>query len=328
MIRRPMLAPFVAAAILAASLAAPAAEEEKFIRAGAIGLDTSHAVAFAALFNDPASPERVPGVRIVAAFPGGSPDLPDSIDRVPEYTKDLRDKRGVEMVADIPALCAKVDAILLLSVDGRPHLEQARAVIAAKKPLFIDKPMAASLADGKEIFRLAKEAGVPVFSASALRFVPAIASARNDASIGKVLGVDAYSPFHLEPHHPDLFWYGIHGVEILFTIMGPGCESVARMSTVEGEVCVGRWKDGRVGVFRGLPKGAGGYGALVFGEKRIVRAEYSAGNIYRSMLVEIEKFFRTGAPPVSAEETLEILAFMEAADASKKEGGRPVPLPR
>lgn len=310
--------PFLASAGLAG---------EEVLRAGAIGLDTSHAVAFTALFNDTKNPQHVPGLRVVAAFPGGSPDLPASANRVGQYTATLRDRWGVEMVKDIPTLCSRVDVILLLSVDGRPHLAQARQVIAAKKPLFIDKPMAASLADGREIFRLAREASVPVFSASSLRFPPAIFGARRDASLGKVLGCAAHSPCHLEPHHPDLFWYGIHGVEILFTVMGPGCESVARVTTPDADLVVGLWKDGRIGTFRGTRKGSSGYGALVFGEKKMVLAEPGKGSIYRPLLVEIVKFFRTGVPPVSAEETLEILAFMEAADTSKREGGRRVPLP-
>ena len=232
----------------------------------------------------------------------------------------------MEIVADIPALCAKVDAVLLLSVDGRRHLEQAKPVIAARKPLFIDKPMAASLADAREIFRLAAEAKVPVFSSSALRFVPGIAQARSDASVGGVLGCAAYSPCSLEPHHPDLFWYGIHGVEILFTIMGPGCESVVRVHTEDADLVVGRWKDGRIGSYRGIRKGEASTGALVFGEKRMVRAEEGSGSVYRPLLAEVVTFFRTGMAPVPAEETLEILAFMEAADASKKDGGRPAPL--
>ncbi len=301
-------------------------EGSDFFRAGAIGLDTSHAVAFTSLFNDPKNSQHVPGLRVVAAFPGGSPDLPSSANRVGEYTAELRDKWGVEIVEDIPTLCSKADVILLLSVDGRPHLEQARQVIARKKPLFIDKPMAASLADGREIFRLAREAKVPVFSSSALRFVEGVVQARNDPSLGKVLGCAAYSPCPYEPHHPDLFWYGIHGVEILFTLMGPGCESVARISSPHVDLVVGHWKDGRIGTFRGIRKGSSGYGALVFGEKKIVRAEPGGGSIYRPMLVEIVKFFRTGVPPVSSQETLEMLAFMEAADVSKKEGGRAVPL--
>ncbi len=307
---------------------APEKAAEEVLRAGLIGLDTSHAVAFASLFNDRQSPERVPGLQVVAAFPGGSPDLPDSADRVGKFTAEVRDRWSVEIVPDIPALCSKVDAVLLLSVDGRRHLEQARPVISARKPLFIDKPMAASLADAREIFRLAGEAKVPVFSSSALRFVPGIAQARNDPLVGRVEGCAAYSPCPLEPHHPDLFWYGIHGVEVLYTIMGPGCESVVRVHTDGADLVAGRWRDGRIGTYRGIRKGkSDAYGALVFGEQMMVRAEWGGtGPIYRPLLVEVVRFFRTGAAPVAPEETLELLAFMEAADASMKDGGRPAPL--
>jgi predicted dehydrogenase len=199
-------------------------------------------------------------------------------------------------------------------------------VIAAGKPLFIDKPMAASLADAREIFRLAAATKVPVFSSSALRFGSKIQRARRDADLGAVLGCEAFGPSPTEPHHPDLFWYGIHGVEILFTVMGPGCESVVRTHTEGADLVVGRWADGRIGSFRGLRKGPEPYGALVFAEKKVVQVEPDPGNLYRPLLEEIVKFFRTGKPPVDPQETLEILAFMEAADQSKKEGGRPVGL--
>jgi predicted dehydrogenase len=331
--------PIIALCVLTLAAALTAAEEKpadpsgkkvpeisEKVRAGIIGLDTSHGPVFTALFNDPKNPEHVPGVQVVAAFPGGSPDLPDSANRVEKYTAEVKDKWSVEIVADIPTLCQKVDAVLLLSVDGRRHLDQARQAIAGKKPMFIDKPMAASLADAREIFRLAAEARVPVFSSSALRFIPSIAQARTDVSLGGVMGCAAYSPCPLEPHHPDLFWYGIHGVEILYTIMGPGCESVVRVHTDDSDLVVGRWKDGRIGSFRGLRKGVEPSGALVFGEKRMVRAEPEGGSIYRPLLLEMAKFFHGGPAPVSAEETLELLAFMEAADASKKDGGRPAPL--
>src|SRR5262249_20261688 len=162
-------------------------------------------------------------------YPGGSPDLPASRDRVAGYTKQLRDKFGVEIVDSIDALLPKVDVVLLESVDGRPHLEQVRPVFKSRKPVVIDQPGAGSLADPLEIYRLATESGTPCFSSSSLRFSPGIQAARADPKIGKVLGCVAYGPCELEPHHPDLFWYGIHGVETLFTVMGPGCESVVRV---------------------------------------------------------------------------------------------------
>jgi hypothetical protein len=311
--------PFLVAPALVAEEPAVA---DKVLKAGLIGLDTSHTVAFTKLLNDPKAPAEVSGVRIVAAFPGGSPDVPSSRDRVPEYTKTLKEEYGVEIVDSIEAMLEKVDVVFLESVDGRPHLEQARPVFKARKPMFIDKPVAGSLADAIEIYDLAKQSGTPVFSSSALRFSPGIAAMRA-GKLGAVAGCDAYSPCELEEHVPDFFWYGVHGVETLFTIMGTGCETVARTSTPGGDVAVGVWKGGRIGTFRGIREGAPhDFGATVFGAKGIGQSGGYVG--YQPLVAEIVKFFKTGEAPVSAEETLEIFAFMEAADESKRQDGRPV----
>ena len=294
-------------------------DSPKPLRAGIIGLDTSHVVAFTKMLHDAKAKPELAGVRIVAAFPGGSQDIPESRDRIEGFTKTLREKFGVEIVESIDALLAKVDVVLLESVDGRPHLEQFRPVAKARKPVFIDKPVAGSLADAIEIYELAKQHDVPVFSSSSLRFSPNILGMRNNDKIGPVVGCDAYGPCSLEKHHPDLFWYGIHGVETLFTIMGTGCETVSRVHTEGTELVTGVWKDGRVGTFRGIRKGKSASGATVFGVKGIAPAGPPVG--YEPLVVEICKFFRTGKPPVSAEETLEIFTFMEAADESKRRGG-------
>ncbi len=296
------------------------------MRLGAIGLDTSHAPSFAALLNDPKNAHHVAGAKIVTAYPGGSSDIAASAGRVKGFTAEMRDKWGVEILDDVPSLCARVDAVLLLSVDGRVHLEQVRPVFAAKRPVFIDKPLAASVADAREIFRLAAAAKVPVFTASALRFSPGILKAKGDPAVGAILGCESVGPCSTEPHHPDLFWYGIHGVEILFALMGPGCESVSRTATADTDLVVGRWRDGRIGSFRGIRKGSAPFAATVFGEKSVTRVEPGAGPLYQPLLEEVVKFLRTGVPPVAAEESLEVLAFMEAADASKREGGKTVAL--
>lgn len=298
------------------------AEAAEPIRVGIIGLDTSHVIAFTKVMNDPNAQGDLADMKIVAAYPGGSPDIPSSADRLEGYTKQLRDDFGVEIVDSIEQLLSKVDAVLLESVDGRPHLEQAKPVIKAGKPLFIDKPVAGSLADAIEIFQLAKEANVPCFSSSSLRFSKGILGMRNDPNVGKVLGCSAYSPCSLEEHHPDLFWYGIHGVEILYTIMGTGCKAVTRVHTGGVDLVVGQWEGGRVGTFRGIREGKSGYGATVFGDKGIAPSGGYGG--YEPLLVEIAAFFKSGKPPVSAEETLELVAFMEAADESKRQGGCPV----
>jgi predicted dehydrogenase len=293
------------------------------LRIGIIGCDTEHVPIFTKIFNNPNAGPEFAGMRVVAVFPSVSDDIPESVSHVPQYAEEMR-KAGVEIVDSIPALLDRVDAVLIESIDGRKHLEQARPVIAAGKPLFIDKPVGGSLAEAMEIYRLAAEKNVPCFSSSSLRFSPAIVGMVNDPKIGKVLGCDAFSPCSLEIHHPDLFWYGVHGVELLFTIMGPGCQSVSRTHTDDTDLVVGVWKDGRIGTFRGMRSGARGYGAMVYGTAGIAPSGGWGG--YEPLVVEIAKFFRSGKPPVSAETTLELFAFMEAADESKRQRGKPVAL--
>jgi hypothetical protein len=308
--------------VLPVSFAAAVEEPVKPLRAGIIGLDTSHVVAFTKLLNDANPKPEVAGVRVVAAYPGGSQDIPSSRDRLDGYTKELREKFGVTIVGSIDELLAQVDVVLLESVDGRPHLEQARPVFKARKPVFIDKPVAGTLADAIAIFDLARETNTPCFSSSSLRFSSGIAAMRHHPKVGDVLGCDAYGPCHLEEHHPDLFWYGVHGVETLFTIMGTGCQTVSRTQTEGTDLVVGVWDGGRVGTFRGIRAGHADYGATVFGSKSVAPAGGYGG--YEPLVVEIVKFFKTGQPPVSALETIEIFAFMEAADESKRQGGKPV----
>jgi hypothetical protein len=291
------------------------------LRIGMIGLDTSHVIAFTKLLNDKSDPNHVPGGKVVAAFKGGSPDLQASASRVEGYTKQLREQFGVRIVDSIEELCKLVDAVMIESVDGRPHLAQARPVIAAGKPLFIDKPVAGSLRDAIEIYRLARENNVPVFSSSSYRFYDSLVAVKN-TDVGEIRSVISYGPAYLEPTHPDLFWYGVHPTEALFTIMGTGCDTVVRTSTTNTDVVTGVWADGRVGTLHGLRGGATPHKVIVFGSKAV--AEQKGGGNYAPLIREVIKFYQTGSAPVSAEETIEIFAFMEAADESKRQGGAPV----
>lgn len=305
------------------------------LRVGLIGLDTSHVTAFTSLLNDPSHPDHVPGARVVAAVKGGSPDIEASATRVDKFTAELRDKWKIEIVDSIEALLPKVDVVMIESVDARVHLAQARPVIAANKPLFIDKPMAASTKDGAEIVRLAKAAGVPIFSSSSRRYVEDVLMLQGDPKVGAVMGAATYGPATIEPHHPDLFWYGVHAVETLYQLLGPGCVSVSRTHTDGTDVVVGTWADGRVGVVRGVRSGKyGTYGHTVFGANDVVSATSEMplpGGAkrrtgYYGLVKRIIEFYRTGVAPVSPEETLETLAFMEAADLSKARNGAAVKL--
>ena len=288
------------------------------LRIGMIGLDTSHVPAFTGILNDPKAKGHVEGAKVVAAFKGGSADIESSYKRIDGFTKTLTEKYGVKLYDSIEEMCKNVDAVMIESVDGRPHLDQARPVIKAGKPLFLDKPMAGSLKDVLELFRLAKEAKVPVFSSSSLRFAKAAQAVRN-GSIGTVKYCEATSPASLEKTHPDLFWYGVHGCETLYTVMGRGCETVKRGKTEDGMIEVtGTWAGGRTGIFRESKT----YTGIAKGEKG--EAVIGAYDGYAPLVVEVIKFFQTGIAPVSPEETIELFTFMEAADESKRQGGAAV----
>jgi enamine deaminase RidA (YjgF/YER057c/UK114 family)/dienelactone hydrolase len=311
----PEAARAAAYAFLAAQLA-PEHAPRKPLTIGMIGLDTSHCLAFTEMLNVEANPQRIPGGRVALVYPKGSPDIASSVSRVPDYTKKIT-AMGVEVIDDLEAMIAQVDAVLLETNDGRPHLEQALPVLRARKPLFIDKPVAGSLADTIAIYRLADHFGTQCFSASSLRFAAGTQKVRN-GSLGVVTGCDTFSPCALEPTHPDLFWYGIHGCEALFTVMGIGCREVTRLPMRDGEFVVGVWDGDRIGTFRGSRGGKPGYGGTAFGAAGTAAVGASDG--YRPLLVEIMKFFETGAPPVTPAETIELFAFMEAADESKRRG--------
>jgi hypothetical protein len=308
----------IASLVLFAWSAAIAAD----IRLGIIGTDTSHVVVFTQMFNDSTRADHVPGARVVAAFKGGSPDIDSSWSRVDKYADELKTKWNLELEPDIPTLCRKVDAILLESNDGRKHLSQAKLVIAAHKPMFIDKPLASTLEDAREIARLAREAGVPFFSSSSARFAGIATAMKFPDAMGAIV----WGPGPLEAHHYlDLSWYAIHPIELLYTLMGTGCEEVSRMATDDSDDIVGRWKGGRIGTVR-ANRPHGTQGAVVFRGNKAVQSDSTMEEGYGPLLKQIVKFFQTGIPPVAPEETLEIMAFMDAAQRSKEAGGRPMRL--
>lgn len=307
---------------LASNLVRPVLGEENVFRLGVIGLDTSHVPAFVSEFNhDPPKPE-LHNCRVVAAYPHGSRDIESSLSRIPQYTEAVR-KQGVEIVGSIDELLSKVDGVLLETNDGKPHLAQALKVFAAGKPVFIDKPVGSNLAEVVAIYRAAKDANVPMFSTSSLRYISGLRDIA-PSEIGQAMGCQTHSPCSMEPSHTDLFWYGIHGVEPLFVCMGADCIDVRHQSTPTTELAVGRWQGDRLGTYRGIKKGRKEYGGMVFGTTK----NHSLGKYdgYRPLVLAVADFFRSGEAPVSSTETLAIYAFMQAAQESKNRNGDAVTL--
>ncbi|WNQ11893.1 Gfo/Idh/MocA family oxidoreductase [Paenibacillus aurantius] len=294
----------------------------KQIAIGFIGLDTSHVSAFAKLLNDEKAEYRVPGGKVTAAFPGGSPDFELSANRVEGFTKELKESYGVEIVSSPAEVAEKCDAIMLESVDGRVHLEQFRAIAPFGKPVFIDKPFTVSTEDAREILRLAEEHNVPLMSCSSLRYSEGLSHALADAEKGAVIGADCYGPMAIQPTQPGLFWYGIHTVEMLYRTLGRGCVSVSVTTNEDHDLVTGVWKDGRIGTIRGNRKGNNTFGELIHREKgsQFVDVYAHPKPYYASLLEAVMELFENGKEPIDREETYEIIRFIEAANESRSTG--------
>lgn len=291
--------------------------DSSILRIGLIGMDTSHVPAFTKLFNDPYATGDLAGFRVVAGLPDGS-DTPMSRDRIACFTSEARELK-VDIVESVEALIERSDRLMILSVDGRIHLRQARALFAAGNPVFVDKPVAGSLAECIALYDEANRLNIPCFSTSSTRFGPGIANPAWRTEAGEVLGVTSWSPLAYQGCLPELFFYGIHGIEALFTAMGPGCKSVTRVKTPVHDVVTGVWAGGRVGVYRGMLQGHKTYGLTIHGSDVIL--DLTEEPSYEALCREIGRFFKTGIAPVSPSETLEIYAFMEAAEESSNRDG-------
>lgn len=287
-----------------------------------VGLDTSHVPAFTALLNESSHEYHVPGGRVVAAFPGGSPDFDLSANRVGPFTEELREKQGVEIVDTVSALRGKCDAIMLESIDGRVHLPQFREVAEWGVPVFIDKPLTVSRNEAQEIAKIAAEKNIRVTSASALRFAENFQKAIALAGDGPVTGGDFFGPMHFVDKCPGFFWYGIHSVEMLFAAMGTGCREVLTVREEKHDVLVGRWSDGRLATVRGNRTGSNGFGGVVHCSSQSVCFDVTAGKkpYYASLLEKVIPFFGGEGEVVAPAEMVEVIAFLEAANRSTVSG--------
>lgn len=292
-----------------------------------VGLDTSHVSAFAKLLHDTSAPHHVPGARVVAAFPGGSPDFDVSINRVEKFTEELRDQHGVKIVDSIAQLRGECDAVLLESVDGRVHLEQFRQIADWGLPVFIDKPFTASYADARAIADLAAQHGTPVMSASAIRYAVPFTEALAQCEGGAVTGGDFYGPMAFQDKLPGYFWYGIHFVEMLYATLGTGCVEVIAKRDGAQDIAIGTWADGRFGTVRGNRSGANTFGGTIHRETKSTSFDVSTSPkpYYASLLERILPFFQSGEIAIPVEESVEVIRFLEAANESAQTG-KPVSL--
>jgi hypothetical protein len=300
---------------------------EEVIKIGMVDLHTSHVVQFSQRLNHIGVEEEqwVEGGKVILAYQGSSKVTERS--QIEKYTQAV-EECGVRLVGKAEEMIGKIDAVLVESQEGSAHLEQVRPFLEAGIPAFVDKPFACSVEDAKAMAELAERNGVAIFSSSSLRYTPEVLEVKKSkAEIGRIVGVDAYSPATLHPENPGLFHYGIHAVEVLYALMGPGCEAVWTVRADGAEVVTGLWKDGRIGAVRGTREGSHSYGFVLWGEKEVQQSVISTDYLYRNLLREIISTFKNGKAALDIKETVEIIAFIEAADESARKDGLKVALP-
>lgn len=289
------------------------------LKIGMIGLDTSHAPAFARCFNQSDHAEHIPGAKITVGFPGGSKDFDLSINRVEGFTKQLRDNFGVQIVDSPEAVAEQADLVFIMTCDGRVHHDLFARTVKFKKPTFIDKPLTTSLGDARAIMDLAQQNKVPVMSCSSLRYAHTLTEALAQDVDGAIIGCDVFGPMEIHPPQPGLFWYGIHTVEMVNRIMGRGCVEVKATTTADNDLITLRFSDGRLALVRGIRKAHSKFGCTLHREKgmQFVNASDVKRSYYSSMLEAIMKTLPNGTSDIAPEDSLEIVAIIEAANRSR-----------
>jgi hypothetical protein len=290
------------------------------IKLGILDFDTSHVIEFTKRLNHKGidKDQWVDGAEVVIGCPGESKIMPK---RIPGYIEEMK-KLGVPLVDKPKEMIGKVDGMLIESQEGAPHWERARPFLEAGIPCYIDKPFTCSVADAKKIVDLAAKKKLPVFSSSSLRYAPELVEFVSDPKKhGQIIGALAYGPAPLFEDggtlNPGLYHYGIHAVEILYTLMGPGCQRVTCTHDKGVDVATGQWKDGRVATVRGIRAGkSDNYGCLAFTEQGVQPVPIGTKDIYRELVKKIVKMFTTGKSPLDPAVTVEIMGFIEAANKS------------
>ena len=289
------------------------------LKCAVVGFDSSHCLEFASrLIGKNDIPDQNLGAGdIVAAFPGGS-GIGETA-AIPERTAIFKDWGAtiVDRIEDL--LDFELDGVFINSIDGRVHLEQARPFLEAGIRTFVDKPFTCDPAEAREIQQISESTGTPAFSSSSARFDTAVAEA---ARLGNAIRtVDAYGPAMLEPSNPGLYWYGIHTVESLYTLMGPGCQEVACCFDEACEVVTAVWDDSRIATVRGLRIGCYAGGALYGTQEGVMHLVPDMMTMHFELLKRIVDFFRGGEAPVPLAETVELIGFIDAALKSANRGG-------
>ena len=249
-----------------------------------------------------------------------------SRNRVEGFTKTLREKYGVEMKDSPEAVAEAADLLMILSVDGRVHRQQFERVAKLGKPTFIDKPFALTVDDAEAMLRLARSNKVPLMSCSSVRYSENVVAALNGKR-GDVLGCDAHGPLSEIPTQPGLFFYGIHTVDLIVSVLGHGCREVRTAHYDACDVVTLAWPDGRIATVRLMKEPHGHFGVTLHRKAgaQFVDASAAKRPAYATMLEAILRSLPQGKSDVPEDEMLDTVKICAAMNQSL-ETGKPVKL--
>ncbi|GAB5562866.1 MAG: Gfo/Idh/MocA family oxidoreductase [Synoicihabitans sp.] len=301
------------------------------IKIGIVGLDSSHAPKYTELLQDTSHPHHVSGGRIVAAYAGGSDNWELSYARLPGFRAEMADRFDVPIHDSIEAVAEASDALMILSVDGRVHRAQFETVTTAApgKPIYVDKPLACAKSEAQAMAGRAAASDTPVFSSSVWRFAPGVIKAQ-----AAMAGGSQKAKLHgMWPLHPGLHgwaFYGVHHIELLYALMGSGCERVRCENEGSHETITGYWPHGRTGtITTDHEKETPFAGEITGGDGQplALDLEVTISELYSAFLTKALEFFRGDPVPVPLTETCETIAFLESAWRSRESAGEVMPLP-
>ncbi len=283
------------------------------LRVGLVGVNTSHASAFARLLNQVGAVE---GARVTWVWGGElRPGQPDAT--------TLAQSFDIPHVASEPTeMLAESDLVLVVDDTGQGanHVPLSRAFVAAGVPTFVDKPMAVDLVEAKGLFALAADKGTPVTSSSALRFAAELDAERTQIeALGPLSSVVSVGP-------GEWYYYGVHAVEQLFAVTGPGVEWVQRYTWPDRDLAVLSYADGGpVAVVQTLRDAAYAFHLTAYGANGLHAVHIKDFDaFYTGQVRAAVEMARTGQPPVAPDETLELLAVLRAGVRSAETDGAKV----
>jgi hypothetical protein len=280
------------------------------VRVGMLGIENSHSVAYTRLWQGEASPEeRVAGARVVACLFQARTD--QDADDEKKFLAQLQEM-GVEKVVSKPEdMLGDVDAVAVVSRDGNEHLPLAAPFLKAGLPTFVDKPMATDLKVAREIVALATAGNAPLFSASAVRYAPEVTEyqgARDD--FGAVRTGTVWCPASR-----DLAFYGIHAVEVMSALWGPGAKWVSAFHSDEKHLAWVGYEDGGVYACQLVRYGYPGFWFTYLGEKKSGATEIHS--TYVPICQAMTRMFHDRRTPLDPAISLESVAILEAFGKSR-----------